>query len=412
MDDRGPAVAGGWRTGGQGGGTVLPEFFEFHNPTKVVYGEGIATDLQAELAQLPARRYFVVSDGVIDGIGLLANVKAGLESAGVVVAGEFLDVPQNSEVKVVEACAEAAAECGADGWVALGGGSVMDTAKAANILLCEGGDLVQDHSGAQTLTRPLKPLVAIPTTAGTGSEVTMVAVVYDREARVKTPFTDKFLLPDLAVLDPRITVSMPPGLTASTAMDALTHAMEAYVGPQWSPHSDALAAEAIRLVFGSVEAATRQGNDLDARGALLIASNLAGIAFTHSMVGCVHGMAHSVGALCHVPHGVANAILLPHGLDYNFEEIKEKLAALAPAVGRATAGMAVERAAAQVIQAVRELTVRLNALGAIPLRLRDAGVPEQMLPEVAELTVMDGTSFYNPREVVAEDILDTLKRAF
>jgi alcohol dehydrogenase len=393
-------------------GTVLPEFFEFHNPTKVVYGEGIAFDLRAELDQLPARRYLLVSDHVIEDIGLLADVRAGLEGAGVTVAGEFLEVPQNSEVNVVKACAQMAAACETEGWVALGGGSVMDTAKAANILLCEGGDLVADYSGAQTLTRRLKPLVAIPTTAGTGSEVTMIAVVYDEAGRVKTPFTDKFLLPDLAALDPRVTASMPPGLTASTAMDALTHAMEAYVGPQWSPHSDALAAGAVRLIFQNVEAATEDGNDMDARGALLVASNMAGIAFTHSMVGCVHGMAHAVGALCHVPHGVANAILLPFGLDYNFEEIKDKLALLAPAVGHDVAGATVEQAASQVIDAVRKLTARLHAKGALPLRLREVGVAEEMLPDVAELTVMDGTSFYNPREVVAEDILDTLRRAF
>lgn len=391
---------------------MLPEFFEFHNPTKVVYGAGLALDLQAELSQLPATRYFLVSDRVIQSIGLLDDIRTGLEAAGVVVAGVFLDVPANSEVKTVKACAEAAAACGAEGWVALGGGSVIDTAKAANILLSEGGDLVADYSGAQTLTRPLKPLVAIPTTAGTGSEVTMVAVVFDEENRVKTPFTDKFLLPNLAVLDPQVTASMPPGLTASTAMDALTHAMEAYIGPQWSPLTDALASEAVRLVFQNMAAATDNGNDMEARGALLIASNMAGMAFTHSMVGCVHGMAHSVGALCHVPHGVANAILLPYGLDYNFDEVKDKMAGLAPAVGRDVAGMTVEQAAGQVIEAVRELTARLNSMGALPLRLRDVGVAEEMLPEVAELTVMDGTSFYNPREVVAEDILDTLRQAY
>jgi len=391
---------------------MLPEFFEFHNPTKVVYGAGLALDLQAELSQLPATRYFLVSDRAIQGIGLLDDIKTGLEAAGVVVAGVFLDVPANSEVKTVKACAEAARACGAEGWVALGGGSVIDTAKAANILLSEGGDLVADYSGAQTLTRPLKPLVAIPTTAGTGSEVTMVAVVYDAENRVKTPFTDKFLLPNLAVLDPQVTASMPPGLTASTAMDALTHAMEAYIGPQWSPLTDALAAQAVRLVFLNVAAATGNGNDMEARGALLIASNMAGMAFTHSMVGCVHGMAHSVGALCHVPHGVANAILLPYGLGYNFAEVKEKLAGLAPAVGRDVAGITVEQAAGQVVEAVRGLTARLNSMGALPLRLRDVGVAEEILPEVAELTVMDGTSFYNPREVVAEDILDTLRQAY
>lgn len=391
---------------------MLPEFFEFYNPTKVVYGAGIALDLKPELDLLGVGKYFIVSDKVISDLGLVKKVEDGLTSAGIKVTGEFLDVPPNSEVKTVNACAKQAKASGAEGLIAIGGGSVIDTAKAANILICEGGDLVEDHSGAQTLTRPLKPLIVIPTTAGTGSEVTIIAVIYDEESSVKMSFADKFLLPILAVLDPEMTVSMPPTLTASTAMDALTHAIEAYVGLQWSPISDAFAVGAIELVFNNIVKATENGDDLEARGALLVASNMAGISFSHSMVGCVHGMAHTVGGLYHVPHGVANAILLPHGMEYNFEEVKEKYARLAPVMGEDVAGLSVDDAARKSIEAVRKLTSKLNEMGALPLRLREVGVPEDGLPEVAEGTVMDGTCFYNPREVVAEEILVHLKKAY
>jgi alcohol dehydrogenase len=391
---------------------MLPEFFEFYNPTKVIYGPAIASDFNAELDTLGIGKYFIVSDKIINELGLTKKVIDGIVSSGIEITGEFSDVPQDSEVHTVNECAEQATASGAQGLIAIGGGSVIDTAKAANILISEGGDLIEDYSGAQTLTRPLKPLVVVPTTAGTGSEVTMAAVVYDKENQVKMSFTDKYLLPSLAVLDPEMTLSLPPKLTASTAMDALTHAIEAYIDLQWSPVSDALAAGAISLIFNNIITATEHGDNLEARGAMLIASNMAGIAFSHSMVGCVHGMAHSLGGMYRVPHGIANAILLPHGLEYNFEEVKGKLAELAHIMGEEVSGMPVDDAARKAIETVRRLTGTLNKIGALPLRLREVGVIEDDLPEIAEATVLDGASFYNPREVVAEEILVHLKNAY
>ncbi len=391
---------------------MLPLFFEFHSPTKVVYGPGLIADLQAELSQIEARRYLLVSDRTLERLGLPARVAASLEDAGVEVVGSFLDVPENSEVSAVRACAEEAVAAGAEGLVALGGGSVIDTAKCADILLSEGGYLVDDYSGAGTLTRPLKPLIAIPTTAGTGSEVTQAAVILDEAGSVKLSFSDKFLLPTLAVLDPELTVSLPPRLTASTAMDALSHAVESYVSPQWSPMSEALAAGAARLIFVNLEAAVADGSDLEARGALLTAAAMAGIAFSHAMVGCVHGMAHAVGGLYHVAHGAANAILLPHGLAYNREVVGERLGGLAPFVSGLTSDEEQLDPADRVIAAIRNLAGRLNGAGVLATRLRDVGVPKEGLAAVAEATVRDGTSFYNPREVVAEEILPHLRNAY
>ncbi|MBU2489292.1 MAG: iron-containing alcohol dehydrogenase, partial [Proteobacteria bacterium] len=224
---------------------MLPEFFEFHNPTKLVYGAGMALDLQPELAPLGVTRFFLVSDAIISGLGIVDKIINGLEEAGMEVCGTYLEVPQDAVLANVIECAEKAKAAGAEAIIAVGGGSVIDAAKGANILISVGGDLMEDYSGAQTLTQRLKPLVVIPTTAGTGSEVTQVAVIYDKENKVKNPFTDKFLLPTLAVLDPELSVSMPPGLTASTGMDALTHAVEAYLGIQNSPTSDYFALGAI-----------------------------------------------------------------------------------------------------------------------------------------------------------------------
>lgn len=390
---------------------MFPTFFEFHSPTRVLYGPGLVEDLSAEFSTIDARRFLLVSDRGLQSVGLPERVAARLQAAGIEIAATFLEVPENSELAAVRACAEAALACGAEGLIALGGGSVIDTAKCADILLTEGGDLVNDHSGVGTLSRPLKPLVAIPTTAGTGTEVTRAAVILDAENRVKLSFSDTFLLPTMAVLDPELTLSLPPALTASTAMDALTHAVESFLSPEWSPWSESLATGATRLVFDTVERAVTDGSDLEARGALLVASSMAGMAFSHAMVGCVHGMAHAVGGLFRVPHGAANAILLAHGLEYNEAICRDRLATLGRWLG-VTDDREDAAAAAALIDAIRGLTRRLNALGALPLRLRDVGVPEEGLTAAAKAAVMDGTSFYNPREVVAEEILVHLRNAY
>ena len=391
---------------------MLPDFFQFHSPTKVIYAPGIAMDFAHELKSLGCEKYFVVSDGIISGLGLVQNIVDGLTAEGITITGEFLEVGQDAELQNVNAIAAQAKASGAGGLIAIGGGSVIDATKAANIIFSMGGDLVEDFSGAHLLTEPINPFVAIPTTAGTGSEVTFVSMIYDSENKTKMAFADKFSLPDLAVLDPELTVSMPPGLTASTGMDALTHAIEAYVGIDWSPISNAFAVAAIELIFKYLPMAVENGEDVEPRGGMLTAANLAGTAFSHSMVGVVHGMAHATGGLYRVPHGVANGILLAHGMEYNFEEIKEQLARLAPHMGENVNGLSQDEAAGKSIEAVRKLTGKLNALKALPLKLSEVGVPKDGLSKIAAATLEDGTCVYNPREVEEEEVLKHLENAF
>lgn len=391
---------------------MLPEFYQFHQPTKVVFGEGMISDFAHELEELKAENYFIVSDHVINDLGWVQTLKQGLQENGFAVTGEYFDVPQDASVQVVETISHMAANSGAQGLIAIGGGSVIDAAKAANFLFTNGGDLIEDYSGAATLTSPLKPLVVIPTTAGTGSESTLVAVIYDVENHTKLAFSDKYLLPDLAVLDPAVTRSLPPAMTAATGMDALTHAIESYVGVDASPHAQALAGSAIELIFNNIVTATKNGDDLQARGAMLIAANMAGIAFSHSMVGCVHSMSHAVGGIARVAHGVANAILLPHGMEYNFETCKDQFAKLAAIMGVPLTGLSVEEAGRGAIAAVRNLLDQLHNIGALPLHLKEAGVSEESLPAIAAAAVEDGTIVYNPREVIEEEILAHLKNAF
>jgi len=391
---------------------MLPEFYQFQHPTKMIYGEGLASDFSHELEGMNAKKYFMVSDPVINDLGLLKGIKEGMEKGGITVTGQFLDVPQDASIEAVEAISKQATETGAEGLMAVGGGSVIDATKAANFTFSHGGDFIEDYSGAGTLTEPLKPFVVIPTTAGTGSESTLVAIIYDAKNKVKLAFSDSYLLPDLAVLDPMMTKSLPPGLTASTGVDALTHAIESYVGIDTSPHSEALAVAAIELISKNLVRSTENGDDLEARGAMLIASNMAGTSFSHSMVGCVHSMAHATGGLFRVPHGIANAIFLPHGMEYNFEECKERYAKLAYFMGEDVSGLSVDDAAKKAIEAVRNLTKKLNKASGIPINLKDAGVPEERLNEIAEGAVEDGSSIYNIREVVAEEILVHVKNAY
>ena len=328
------------------------------------------------------------------------------------MTGKYLEVKQDARLNDVQSCADQIKASGAEGIFSIGGGSVIDTAKAANILFSEGGDLVDDYSGAHTLTRPLKPHVVIPTTAGTGSEVTMVAVIYDEENKEQLAFADKFLLTNLEVLDPQMTIYLTPKMTDATGMEHLTQSLGGDGGPKVVPYCASLASGAIELIMKNLVNATKNGDDVEARGAMLIASTMAGISFTHSMVGCIHGMAHATGGLYRVPHGVANGIFLPFGLEYNFEEIKEKLARLAPVMGEDVSGLSDDEAARLAIAAVRKLSKQLNELDALPIRLRDVGVPEDGLEAIAEGALNDGTSFYNPRDMDEEELLPFIKNAY
>jgi alcohol dehydrogenase class IV len=419
---------------------MLPRYFEFSVPTRIVYGPGILAEASQLLAPWGPARALLVTDRVLRDTGLVERVQKALEGGSVEVAAVFDEVPPDSNIATVEACA--AAGCAADCKViiALGGGSVIDTAKVANILMVAGGS-VQQHMGAYLLgDRALLPLVVLPTTAGTGSEVSKVAVVADPENQVKLPFAETQFLASLAILDPELTVSMKPRLTAATGMDALTHAVEAYVGKEASPASDGLALQVVRLVFENLPAACAHPDDLQARGAMLAASCLAGVAFSHSMVGMVHGIAHALGGVHHIPHGLANALILPEGMAYNLESCSDRYADLAAAMGiarpRPTYRLAgvlerlglgkagswlrrhevldrwFERRTARAgIERVRRLNRQLAGLTGMPLSLAEAGVGDELahLDELVTKAMEDGAMLYNRREPTAEAVAAILR---
>jgi alcohol dehydrogenase len=304
--------------------------------------------------------------------------------------------------------ADYARERGADIIVAVGGGSVIDTAKAMRILLTEGGRL-HDYEGYNVLTRQLIPMIAIPTTAGTGSEVTAWAIIRDEVARMKLSFSSIYLAPDLAILDPQMTLSLPPELTAATGIHALVHAIESFVGSNANPISDTLALQAIDMISNNLRDATYDGSDIEPRGQMLIASCIAGMAFAGGGgLGIVHALAYAIGGAFEVHHGTANAILLPYGMQFNSLAVPNRFARIARAMGVNSGGRPEEDVIADGIDAVRLLTVDC----ALPTRLRDVGVPEDALPALAETALGDVALLTNPRRATYEDALEIIRSAW
>lgn len=317
-------------------------------------------------------------------------------------------------MSVVNDVARAYREAGCDSIVAVGGGSVLDTAKGASIVLTTGATDLLDYMGSEVInSRAMVPLVAVPTTAGTGSEVTGAAVIKDTDRHVKMAFASHQLAPDVAVLDPRMTTGLPPRLTASTAMDALCHAVEAFSCRQANPVSDGYARAAIDLIREYLPAALADGHDRTARSALANASLLAGMSFSNSMVGIVHAMGHACGGQCSVAHGDAMGILLPHGMAFNApvagERYAELLLHLAGAETFATTPAAQRAGAA--IEAVRQMLGIAHTAADMPTRLSQVGVTPEQLPAIARAALNDGSMAFNPRDADYDEMLAVLEGA-
>lgn len=374
----------------------------FYVPTQIVHGENALASLPENLKRLGIRRPLLVTD---DGI-----VKAGLADMVLKVIGSsvpiFSDVPPDSSIQTIVELLRYADEVGADGFIAVGGGSVMDTAKGVNLVAAVGPDLA-DTAGARRSVQS-RPMVAIPTTAGTGSEVSPYSVILDEEAGVKYPLSDPRLLPAMAVLAPELTLGLPPKLTAATGMDALTHAVEAHVSTGHNPCSDLFSLAAAAAIVRALPQVMAEPKNLAARSAMLTASCQAGIAFSSAGLGATHAIAHALGGLFHVPHGVANACILPYVMEYNVPYATERLASIARAIGAAEPGGHDGETARKGIAAIRKLAKDLG----LPGQIRDLGVKREDLPKIAALAARDATLPTNPRRATEADILALLERAY
>lgn len=388
----------------------LVEWFEFQVPGKVICAEECVGSIGVELIKVGGSKPLIVTDPGVEKAGLTKNVIEGLESGGAQHAGIFDQVPPNSEIKVVHRCYDMIKETGADSLISVGGGSVIDTAKAAAILMVEGGDLLDHQSAIYIPSGPMPAHIAVPTTAGTGSESTFAAVIADEEQKLKLIFQGPDMAPTVAMLDPHMTKTLPPGLTASTGMDALTHCIEALHSEMHEPICDALSLHGVKLISEYLPRAFDDGGDIEARTYMMIAANMGGIAFANAFVGIVHAMAHSLGGRFGVPHGIANAVLLPYGMAFNlqYEEIPGFYKNVAESMGLDVSGDDELTAARKSIDFVKELIPRLK----LPEKLSEVGVPEDGLEAVADDAMLDGSMFNNPGEPEMEEVLDLFRRAF
>ena len=390
-------------------------YYEFFCPVKVIAGHAALEHIPFELAALGASRPMIITDKGVRSNQLLAPIEAAFASTDAVIGCIFDDVPPDSSLETVRNAAQLYRENKCDAIIAVGGGSVIDTSKATNILVSEGGDDLLKYSGAHNLPKPLKPFFVIPTTSGTGSEVTMVAVVSDNQKNVKMPFASYYLMPHAAILDPRMTQTLPPHLTAMTAMDAMTHAVEAYTCLAANPISDAYATAAIKKISANLFNVLDNPTEANGRLELAQASTMAGIAFSNSMVGLVHSLGHSLGAVAHLPHGLCMNLFLPYVLEYNKEINADKLAdLLLPLAGPDIyAQTPAHMRADKTISTLQTMRDRIYALTKLPRTLRETGkVSEAQFDEIAEKALNDGSIIYNPKEATLQDLKTILEKAW
>ena len=394
---------------------MTKSYYEFFCPVKVIAGHAALEHIPFELSTLGAKRPMIMTDKGVRSNNLLTPIETAFESTDTNIGYIFDDVPPDSSLETVQKAAQFYRENNCDAIIAVGGGSVIDTSKATNILVSEGGNDLLKYSGAHNLPKPLKPFFVIPTTSGTGSEVTMVAVVSDPVKNVKLAFASYYLMPHAAILDPRMTQTLPPHLTAMTAMDALTHAIEAYSCMAANPISDAYATAAIQKISKNLFNVLDNPSDAEGRLELAQASTMAGIAFSNSMVGLVHSLGHALGAVAHLPHGLCMNLFLPYVLEYNKDVNGDKIAELLLHLSGADvyAQTPAHLRAEKTISGILAMRDRLYALTKLPRNLREtAKVSEAQLDEVAEKALNDGSIIYNPKEANLEELKTILKKAW
>ncbi len=372
------------------------------------FGAGCRSVLADEIKKRGFQKVFVVTDNDLVRFNVAGQVTAVLEGAGIAFE-VFSDVKQNPTVAQVKDGGAKFAASGADVIVAIGGGSPIDTAKAIGIIAAnpEFADVVSLEGVADTKKKSV-PVIALPTTAGTAAEVTINYVITDEENVKKMVCVDPNDIPVLSIVDPELMLSMPKGLTAATGMDALTHAIEGYITKGAWTMSDMFELKAIEMIAKHLPAVVDNPADVEARDGMAVAQYIAGMGFSNVGLGLVHGMAHPLGAYFDVPHGVANALLLPTVMQYNMPSSVDKYADIAKAMGVDVSGMSKEAAAQAAVDAVKALAVKVG----IPANLRALNVPADSLEALATSAFNDVCTPGNPREVALADVLELYKSVY
>lgn len=374
--------------------------------TPIVYhGQGALSRLSSEVEKLGGKRVGIVTDGGIVKSGIKDDVIQALNRE----AFWFEEVQPEPPLETVDACVEFVRKNGCDLLVGLGGGSSIDTAKMASVMVTNPGK-VSDYFGVDKVPKPGIPLIAVPTTAGTGSEVSPAAVFVDTADHSKKGVRSDYLLPRLALLDPRLTVTLPRHLTASTGIDALTHAIEGYTSLQRTLMSDIMAERSMQFIEHNLREAYSHGENMSARHGMLMASYMAGITLAIANVGVVHALAQTLGGQYGVSHGVANSLFLPYVMEFNRIGCRDRYAKVALFLGESVEGLSLDEASRRAVQAVRRISQDIK----IPQHLRDLDIPEDCIDVISErcLKTQGRLVALNPRSATLEDLKEILRKAY
>jgi alcohol dehydrogenase class IV len=379
----------------------------FRTTKRILFGPGAVEKIGAEVQLLKSKKALIITDPGVIQAGLLESVEKSLQSAGLTFA-IFDGVEPDPRMEVVEKSVEKAKQEGTDLIIGFGGGSSLDIAKVTSILLTNPGK-VDLFFGIDLVPNPGIPMILVPTTAGTGSEVTPIAILSDTKEKLKKGIVTAHLFPEVAIVDPKLTTGLPPSVTAFTGMDALTHAIESYTSVNATDLTDLLAYRAMELCSKNLRMAYAHGENLIARSNMMEGSLLAGIAFANAGVGAVHAFAYPLGGEFHLPHGLTNTLMLPYIMRFNILGCPQKFAQMAKAFGERVDALSDLEAAEAAVRFVERLSDDLR----VPRRLRDVKIPEGAVPGLAE-AAMKVTRLLanNPRKIALEDAIAIYKSAY
>ncbi|MDQ5988514.1 MAG: Long-chain-alcohol dehydrogenase [Syntrophus sp. SKADARSKE-3] len=381
--------------------------FSFTGARKIIFGNGSFAELAERIGDFKGKRLLVVMDKQLAGAGVGTQVAGMLDKTGLKYV-LFDAAEPEPRLELADEGAKAALKGKCDVVVGIGGGSTMDLAKAVAVLAANKGKAV-DFLGLNKVPGPGLPTIMIPTTAGTGSEVTFTAVFVRKNLQKKEGMNSPYLYPDLAILDPMLTLSLPPHPTATTGIDALCHAIESYTSINASPMSELISLEAIRLIAENLRTCVHNGSDLQARENMLLGSLYAGLGLANAGVTAVHSLSYPLGGKFGVPHGLANTVMLPAVMVYNLPAAHEKFALVAEAMGETVDGMSLREAAYQSVEAVDSLIEDCGIYNT----LKDFGIKETDFPELAKVAMTVARPLANnPRRIAAEDAMAIYEDAF
>lgn len=379
--------------------------YKFNMPSVNLMGPGCLDEVGDEILSLELKKALIVTDKMLVKIGLIDKLTNVLNKSNIDYA-IFDKTQPNPTVKNVEDGLTILKENNCDFIISFGGGSPHDCAKGIGIVAGNGG-CIKDYEGVNKSKKSMLPLVAINTTAGTASEMTKFCIITDEDRHIKMAIVDNHTTPTVSVNDPLLMVEKPASLTAATGMDALTHAIEAFVSTQSTPVTDACALMAIELICTHLKDAVANGSNVDARDKMAYAQFLAGMAFNNASLGYVHAMAHQLGGFYDLPHGVCNAILLPHVQEYNSKVVPHKFVEIAKAMGEDIDNISNEKAAIKVIDAIKRLSKEIG----IPSGLKELNAKEEDLTILSKNALKDACGFTNPKQASLEEIIEVYKNA-